>query len=226
MMAKTLVERAAAAITLLVLSPVLLGIGLMVRASVGRPVFFRQERTGYRGEPFRLYKFRTMRNEQDASGKPLPDERRLTRTGEWLRRFSLDELPQLINVLRGEVSFVGPRPLMHKYWRQNLYSPEQARRFDVRPGLTGWAQINGRNRVSWEEKFDLDVWYVDNRSAWLDVKILVRTLLYVLRGHGVSEDGHVTSGEFHGSPGHVPASISNGGASRSHPVAVSNVGGR
>ena len=197
---KSILERTAAALLLVALGPVLAALALSVRVSVGSPVFFKQQRTGRGGKPFELYKFRTMRDDRDGRGKPLPDEERLTRTGLWMRRFSLDELPQLINVVRGEVSFVGPRPLMHKYWRKRLYSPEQARRFEVRPGLTGWAQINGRNRVTWEEKFALDVWYVDNRCVRLDLQILGRTLLYVLRGDGINEDGYVTSGEFQGSP--------------------------
>lgn len=190
---------------MLVLSPLLLAIAAGVRISMGKPVLFKQQRTGYRGEPFDLYKFRTMLNTRPENGNALPDEQRLTPFGNFLRRFSLDELPQLIHVIRGEVSFVGPRPLMHKYWALDLYNAHQARRYEVKPGLTGWVQVNGRNSLSWEEKFDLDVWYVENRTLWLDLQILARTMIDVLHGRGVNEDGYVTTSEFKGTPASTKA---------------------
>lgn len=183
-------------ITVTVLAaPVLLVVGsavaLAVAADLGRPVFFVQRRPGFKGRPFHIVKFRTMRD-GDA-----PDEERLTALGRFLRASSLDELPEFWNVLKGEMSLVGPRPLLMEYLP--LYSAEQARRHEVRPGITGWAQINGRNALSWEEKFAYDVWYVDNWSLWLDVRILVRTLLYALRGDGINAPGHATMPPFRGS---------------------------
>jgi sugar transferase EpsL len=185
------------AVALTVLAPVMGLIALLVWRTMGRPVLFRHVRPGLHGKPFVMYKFRTMRDLRDAEGKLLPDEARLTPFGRWLRATSLDELPELVNVLRGEMSLVGPRPLLMEYLER--YTPEQARRHEVKPGITGWAQIHGRNNLSWDERFKLDVWYVDNWSLWLDVKILWRTLWMVLRREGISAQGHATMPEFRGS---------------------------
>lgn len=163
---------------------------------MGSPIFFRQVRPGLHGRPFALFKFRTMNERRDASGHLLPDGIRLTRLGEWMRRLSLDEVPQLINVIKGEMSLVGPRPLLLQYL--DRYTPEQARRHEVRPGITGWAQVNGRNALSWEKKFDLDVWYVDHWSFWLDLRILWMTLVKVIRKEGISAAGEATMSEFMG----------------------------
>ncbi len=178
------------------LLPVLGTVALLVRIKLGKPVFFRQVRPGYKGRPFELVKFRTMRDAIDAQGNPLPDSKRMTRFGSFLRAASLDELPELWNVLKGEMSLVGPRPLLMEYLP--LYSPEQARRHDVRPGITGWAQINGRNTLSWDDKFKLDVWYVDNRSLLLDLKILFQTVKKVVVREGISGGGEVTMSKFTG----------------------------
>jgi lipopolysaccharide/colanic/teichoic acid biosynthesis glycosyltransferase len=159
----------------ILISPLLLVLAVLVRIYLGAPVIFRQRRPGYRGEIFTLYKFRSMRDATDSNGKPLPDSERLTRLGRFLRALSLDELPELWNVLKGELSLVGPRPLLIEYLP--LYSAEQARRHDVLPGITGWAQVNGRNTLSWQDKFRLDVWYVDHWSLWLDIRILALTFL-------------------------------------------------
>ncbi len=181
---------------LLLLSPVLLGTAIATLVFLGPPVLFASVRPGLRARPFRLYKFRTMTDDRDASGNPLPDSSRLTRLGRFLRSTSLDELPELWNVLRGDMSLVGPRPLLMEYLP--LYTPEQARRHEVRPGITGWAQVNGRNALTWEEKFALDVWYVDHRSFRLDVTILARTVVQVLGRRGISADGHATMPPFSG----------------------------
>ncbi len=181
---------------LLLLSPVMVVIALLVWIAHGWPIFFTQVRPGYRGKLFRLYKFRTMKDSRDAEGNLLPDEQRLTPLGRFLRSTSLDELPELFNVLRGEMSLVGPRPLLVQYLER--YSPEQARRHDVLPGITGWAQINGRNILTWPDKFRLDVWYVDNWSLWLDIKILALTFWIVLKREGISQPGHATAEEFMG----------------------------
>jgi sugar transferase EpsL len=181
---------------LLLVSPLILVIALLVRLVHGRPVFFRQIRPGYRARLFAVLKFRTMNDARDAEGSLLPDERRLTRLGKFLRATSLDELPELINVLRGEMSLVGPRPLFAKYLER--YSKEQARRHEVLPGITGLAQVNGRNAISWDDKFRLDVWYVDNWSLPLDLKILLLTLWKVLKREGISQPGHATAEEFLG----------------------------
>ncbi|MBC7132005.1 MAG: sugar transferase [Roseovarius sp.] len=181
---------------LLVLAPVLLIVALLIRLQMGPPVFFRQTRPGLHGEPFEMIKFRSMRDAHDADGNPLPDEDRITGVGRFLRATSLDELPELWNVLKGEMSLVGPRPLLMEYLP--LYSPQQARRHEVRPGVTGWAQVNGRNAISWDEKFALDVWYVDNRSLWLDLKIIWLTLRKVLRREGISAAGEATMPKFMG----------------------------
>ena len=182
----------------IIISPVLALTALLVRIIHGTPVFFSQVRPGYKSVPFKVYKFRSMTNEMDKDGNLLPDEDRLTLFGKFLRASSLDELPELINVLRGEMSLIGPRPLLMKYL--DRYSPEQARRMDVLPGITGWAQINGRNNVSWEIKFDLDVWYVDNRSLRLDIKILLKTFWKVIARKDINQEGNATTQEFMGTP--------------------------
>jgi lipopolysaccharide/colanic/teichoic acid biosynthesis glycosyltransferase len=182
---------------MLVISPLLFALALLVRVNLGTPVFFKQQRPGYRSKPFWIYKFRSMTNQHDDHGRLLPDEARLSRLGRFLRTKSLDELPELINVLRGEMSLVGPRPLLMQYL--DRYTPEQARRQDVLPGITGWAQINGRNALTWEDKFRLDVWYVDHWSFSLDIRILLRTLGKVVRSEGISQPGHATAEEFMGS---------------------------
>jgi lipopolysaccharide/colanic/teichoic acid biosynthesis glycosyltransferase len=179
------------------LLPFILLIALFVRLFLGSPVLFRHPRPGFRGLPFTLYKFRTMRDALGPDGQPLPDAQRLTAFGRLLRATSLDELPELWNVLRGEMSLVGPRPLLMKYL--DRYTPEQFRRHLTLPGMTGWAQINGRNNVSWEDKFALDVWYVDHWSFWLDLKILLLTPLKVLRREGINQPGNATAMEFMGS---------------------------
>jgi lipopolysaccharide/colanic/teichoic acid biosynthesis glycosyltransferase len=195
---KRMVDLAGASVALVVLSPLLLVVAVLVRLRRGSPVLFRQQRPGLHGQPFTLLKFRTMTDRRDASGAPLPDAERLTALGRFLRRSSLDELPELVNGLAGEMSLVGPRPLLMEYLP--LYSAEQARRHDVRPGITGWTQVNGRNALTWEEKFTLDVWYVDHRSLRLDIAILARTAGQVLSGHGVSAPGHATMENFRGTP--------------------------
>ena len=176
------------------LSPLLVVLALMVRLILGKPVFFRQQRPGLHGRPFIIYKFRTMTEARDAYGTLLPDGERLTRFGRFLRSTSLDELPELFNVLKGDMSLVGPRPLLMQYL--DRYTPEQARRHEVKPGLTGWSQVNGRNAISWEEKFGLDVWYVDNRSIWLDIKIILITAWMILRREGINQPGQPTMEEF------------------------------
>lgn len=176
--------------------PLSLFLALLVWSKLGRPVIFKQARPGYLGKVFTLWKFRTMTTRCDASGRPLPDSQRLTGFGTWLRRTSLDELPELLNVLRGEMSLVGPRPLLVEYL--DRYTPEQRRRHLVPPGLTGWAQINGRNAISWEQKFKLDLWYVDHRSCWLDLGILLRTAWHIVRREHISAAGEATMPEFRG----------------------------
>ncbi len=194
--AKRALDLAVSLALVVLLSPLLLALAAAVLATSGRPVLFRQERPGLRGRPFTLLKLRTMREARDGAGGNLPDERRLTRLGRALRSTSLDELPELWNVLRGQMSLVGPRPLLMDYLP--LYTPEQARRHEVRPGITGWAQVNGRNALSWEEKFALDVWYVDHRGFWLDIWILWKTLVLVLRREGIAAPGHATMPPFTG----------------------------
>lgn len=181
---------------LLLLSPALLLAMLFVQIFLGSPVLFRQQRPGLHGATFLIYKLRTMTDACDDRGELLPDVERMTRLGRFLRRTSLDELPQLVNVLKGDLSLVGPRPLLMEYL--TLYSPEQARRHEVRPGITGWAQIHGRNAVSWEERFRLDVWYVDHQSFLLDLRILWLTFLGLFRGRGISQEGHATMEKFRG----------------------------
>jgi len=194
---KAAMDRTGAALGLLLLSPVLAAIALLIRALMGAPVFFRQVRPGKGGRPFRIVKFRTMLDTRDERGQLLPDEQRITALGRFLRSTSLDELPQLWNVLSGELSLVGPRPLVMQYLAR--YSPRQARRHEVMPGITGWSQINGRNALSWDEKLELDVWYVERWSLWLDLKILALTLGAVLARKGVSNPGHATMPDFLGS---------------------------
>ena len=193
---KGLADRVAALAALVLLSPLLLVVALLVRWRLGSPVLFRQQRPGYRGRPFWLLKFRTMSNARDGSGALLPDAQRLTPLGRWLRATSIDELPELLNILRGEMSFIGPRPLLMAYLP--LYSPEQAHRHNVMPGFSGWAQINGRNVISWEEKFRLDVWYVDHQSFWLDLRIFLLTVWKVIRREGISAAGEATMTPFTG----------------------------
>ncbi len=180
----------------LLLAPLLVLLSLMVRIRLGSPIFFVQTRPGLHGKPFSMFKFRTMTDEQDADGNLLPDDRRLIPLGKFFRSTSLDELPELFNVLRGDMSLVGPRPLLMEYLP--LYSREQARRHEVRPGITGWAQVNGRNAISWEDKFSLDVWYVDNQSFWLDMKILWMTFIKVFKREGISQQGQATMEKFKG----------------------------
>ena len=193
---KIVCDRVAAALSLLLLSPLLLLLAAISRIALGPGIFFRQQRPGKHGEPFCIVKFRTMLDRVAADGHPLPDAERLTAFGAWLRSTSLDELPELWNVLRGEMSIVGPRPLLMQYLGR--YSPEQARRHDVLPGITGWAQINGRNAITWQQKFALDVWYVDHWSLWLDLKILLVTFWHVIKREGIAREGHVTTTEFMG----------------------------
>ena len=181
---------------LLLLAPVMVVVGLLVRWKMGRPVLFRQERPGLNGKPFEMFKFRTMLGTVDGSGNLLSDAERLTKLGKFLRSTSLDELPGLWNVLRGDMSLVGPRPLLMEYLP--LYNDRQKRRHEVKPGITGWAQVNGRNSLSWNEKFELDSWYVDNQNLWLDIRILFSTILKVLRRSGISAEGHVTQEKFKG----------------------------
>ena len=193
---KKLFDRVVALLALVLLSPLLLVLALLVLVGMGPPVFFRQQRPGFRGRPFRVVKFRTMNEARDASGQLLPDAQRLTGAGKFLRHTSLDELPQFWNVLLGDLSLVGPRPLLMQYLPR--YSPEQARRHDVLPGITGWAQINGRNDLPWPQKFALDVWYVDHWSLGLDFRILLKSFWQVLKREGVSRQGYATTVEFMG----------------------------
>lgn len=182
-------------------APLLAAITVADALLIGWPPWFSQERTGHRGKPFTIYKFRTMTSATDASGKLLPDAERVTPFGRWLRSTSLDELPELVNVLKGEMSLVGPRPLMHIY--HGRYSPEQMRRHEVPPGVTGWAAVNGRGAITWEEKFALDLWYVENWSLALDLRIIAKTLLVVLRREGIGPQGEVSAPEFLGSDSNV-----------------------
>ncbi len=193
---KRLIDLLGAGFALALMSPLLVIVMLLVRISLGSPVFFRQKRPGFNGKIFTLIKFRTMTDAPDAEGHPLPDDQRLTRFGKFLRSTSIDELPELINVIKGEMSLVGPRPLLIEYLER--YSPEQARRHEVRPGITGWAQINGRNLTDWPERFKYDVWYVDNHNSWLDLKILLLTIWKIIKREGISGEGHATMPEFTG----------------------------
>jgi len=193
---KRLFDIMVASIALVILAPLLITLAAAVRIALGSPVLFRQLRPGFGGRSFQLLKFRTMRNAVDSTGAPLPDSERLTGFGRFLRATSLDELPELWNVVRGDMSLVGPRPLLVQYL--DRYSPEQARRHEVRPGLTGWAQVNGRNAIDWPQKLAMDVWYVDNRSFWLDLRILARTIGQVLSRKGVNSESCATMPEFMG----------------------------
>ena len=194
---KPLFDRVVALGLLILFSPLMLIVAGVVYWKMGSPILFRQRRPGQQGKIFEILKFRTMTQEVDSNGVLLPDEQRLPSVGKVIRSTSLDELPQLINVLKGDMSFVGPRPLLVEYL--DLYTPEQRRRHEVKPGITGWAQVNGRNAISWEERFQYDVWYVDNLSFWLDMKILWLTVLKVFKRAGVSSDTHVTMEKFTGS---------------------------
>ncbi len=193
---KKILDFILAFITAILLTPVFIFLVFLIKLKLGSPVLFTQQRPGYKGKLFTLYKFRTMTDARDADGNLLPDEIRLTKFGKFLRSASIDELPELINILKGEMSFVGPRPLLSEYLP--LYSKKQMRRHDVKPGITGWAQINGRNAISWENKFELDLWYVNNISFILDIKILWITLWRVIRREGISQDGQATMEKFTG----------------------------
>ena len=193
---KTLFDKFISLILIIILSPLFILIYIAIFVKMRRPVIFRQKRPGLHEEVFSIYKFRTMTNDTNKSGELLPDEQRLVGVGKFIRSTSLDELPQLFNVLKGEMSFVGPRPLLIEYL--DLYNDEQKKRHDVKPGITGWAQVNGRNAISWEQKFEYDVWYVDNQSFWLDMKILWMTLLKVVKRSDISSDTSVTMEKFKG----------------------------
>jgi lipopolysaccharide/colanic/teichoic acid biosynthesis glycosyltransferase len=205
LLVKQLLDRTVAGVGLVIAAPIMAATAAVVAVSMGRPVLFRQRRPGRHGRPFEIAKFRTMRDAHDAHGAPLPDAERLTAVGTFLRSMSLDELPQLWNVLRGELSLVGPRPLLMQYLPR--YDQEQARRHDVLPGITGWAQIHGRNEVDWDERFRLDVWYVDHWSLLLDLEILAMTVLTLFRREGISRRDHATMYEFMGSDQSRPPRI-------------------
>ena len=195
-MIKRLFDITATLAGFILLAPLLMLVTFLIRIQHGTTVIFQQQRPGLHGKPFNMFKFRTMTNERNAEGNLYPDAQRLTSLGKFLRNTSLDELPELFNVLKGDMSLVGPRPLLMEYLP--LYTPDQARRHEVKPGITGWAQVNGRNAISWEEKFKLDVWYVENQSYWLDLKILWMTLIKVLRREGISQEGQATMEKFKG----------------------------
>lgn len=197
---KRLFDFTAASVGILVVSPIIVGTAIVVKKKIGSPIIFKQTRPGQFGKPFYVYKFRTMTNETDNNGNLLPDSDRLTDTGKFLRKYSLDELPQLINVIKGDISLVGPRPLLMEY--NELYNAEQRRRLDVKPGITGWAQVNGRNALSWEEKFDLDIWYVENQSFLLDMYILYLTLYKVVKPEGINNSNETTMPLFEGTEIH------------------------
>jgi sugar transferase EpsL len=200
---KRLLDLSLAAPAFFLLSPLMVFIAILIRLSMGRPMFFRQQRPGLQGQPFVIYKFRTMTDDRDQKGDLLPDGDRLTRLGRFLRSTSLDELPELFNILKGEMSIVGPRPLLMRYL--DRYTPEQMRRHAVKPGLTGWAQVNGRNAITWEEKFKLDAWYVDHQSFGLDLKIIAMSLLMVLKREGICQEGEATMEEYRPQIGGVKA---------------------
>lgn len=193
---KRFIDIVGSLIGLFLTSPIMVAVSLIIYFTMGKPIFFKQVRPGLNGKPFVIYKFRTMLDLRDKNGNLLPDEKRLTKIGKFLRSTTLDELPEFWNVLKGDMSLVGPRPLLMEYL--DRYTPEQARRHEVKPGMTGWAQINGRNAISWEEKFRLDVWYVDNWNIILDLKIIFLTILKVLKREGISAEGHATMPEFKG----------------------------
>ena len=196
-MLKSLFDKTLALFLIILFSPIYIIVSLLIFFKMGSPILFRQKRPGYKEKIFGIYKFRTMTNEKDANGNLLPDDKRLVGIGKFIRSTSLDELPQLFNVLKGEMSFVGPRPLLEEYLP--LYNEKQKRRHDVKPGITGWAQVNGRNAISWEQKFDYDVWYVDNQSFWLDIKILWLTFLKVVKRSDISSSTSSTMEKFEGS---------------------------
>ena len=196
-MFKSIFDKTLALFLIILFSPIYIVVSLLIFFKMGSPILFRQKRPGYKEEIFGIYKFRTMTNEKDANGNLLPDDKRLVGIGKFIRSTSLDELPQLFNVLKGEMSFVGPRPLLEEYLP--LYNEKQKRRHDVKPGITGWAQVNGRNAISWEQKFDYDVWYVDNQSFWLDIKILWLTFLKVVKRSDISSSTSSTMEKFTGS---------------------------
>ncbi|MWJ28497.1 sugar transferase [Halomonas sp. ZH2S] len=206
-MIKRIFDVVASTVALVVLLPVTAVVALLIHRKLGSPVFFRQTRPGLHGKPFEMVKFRTMLDALDKHGNPLPDDQRMTPFGSFLRATSLDELPELWNVLKGDMSLVGPRPLLMEYLP--LYSQEQYRRHEVRPGVTGWAQVNGRNALSWDEKFKLDVWYVDNRSFGLDLNILKLTVKQVLVRDGISAEGQATMTKFRGNPHEMPCHADN-----------------
>src|SRR5712691_7008541 len=196
---KRLFDIVVSATALILLAPLMATVALMIWIDMGRPILFQQRRAGDKGSPFKLLKFRTMREEHDARGHLLPDRDRLTKLGKFIRQYSLDELPQLWNVWTGDMSFVGPRPLLWDYLQR--YSPEQARRHEVKPGITGWAQVNGRNTLTWEEKFALDVWYTEHHLLWLDLKIALLTVWKILTREGINHPGQATMEEYRGPAG-------------------------
>ena len=196
-MLKSLFDKTLALFLIIIFSPIYIVVSLLIFFKMGSPILFRQKRPGYKEKIFGIYKFRTMTNEKDVDGNLLPDDKRLVGIGKFIRSTSLDELPQLFNVLKGDMSFVGPRPLLEEYLP--LYNEKQKRRHDVKPGITGWAQVNGRNAISWEQKFDYDVWYVDNQSFWLDIKILWLTFLKVVKRSDISSSTSSTMEKFTGS---------------------------
>ena len=196
-MMKNLFDKTLALFLIILFSPIYIVVSLLIFFKMGSPILFRQKRPGYKEKIFGIYKFRTMTNEKDEFGNLLPDDKRLVGIGKFIRSTSLDELPQLFNVLKGEMSFVGPRPLLEEYL--HLYNEKQKRRHDVKPGITGWAQVNGRNAISWDQKFDYDVWYVDNQSFWLDIKILWLTFLKVVKRSDISSSTSSTMEKFTGS---------------------------
>ncbi|MEN8426852.1 sugar transferase [Acinetobacter schindleri] len=197
-MIKRILDITIASTALILLSPIYLIVARKVKKNLGSPVLFRQVRPGLHGKPFEMIKFRTMKNALDAEGNPLPDSERLTTFGKMLRATSLDEMPELWNVIKGDMSIVGPRPLLMEYLP--LYSAEQAKRHNVRPGITGYAQVNGRNAISWEKKFELDTWYVENQSLWLDFKIMLKTIKKVIAKDDISAEGEATMSKFTGTP--------------------------
>lgn len=199
-MLKRIIDITIASTALILLSPVYLIVAHKVKKNLGSPVLFRQVRPGLHGKPFEMIKFRTMKDALDADGNPLPDSERLTPFGKMLRATSLDEMPELWNVIKGDMSIVGPRPLLMEYLP--LYNEQQAKRHNVRPGITGYAQVNGRNAISWEKKFELDTWYVENQSLWLDFKIMLKTIKKVIAKDDISAEGEATMSKFTGTPGH------------------------
>ena len=196
-MFKSIFDKILALFLIILFLPIYIVIALLIQLKMGSPIFFRQQRPGLHEQIFGIFKFRTMTNEKDENGELLPDDQRLVGVGKFIRSASLDELPQIFNVLKGDMSFVGPRPLLIEYL--DLYSDEQKRRHDVKPGITGWAQVNGRNAISWEQKFEYDVWYVEHQSFWLDIKILWMTLVKVFKREGISQEGQATAEKFRGS---------------------------